>query len=466
MNSRANESEATPSTRFSDLKCSVGLVSFEGDLRVEKGSKPVGFMSVQGHFRVGLGAIFSGVFGLTPCQSSVPVLKQKKARAFPTLRTLFCGALLLFSTLPLAAAPVTDARVPEGGIQPQLAIQGQNLHLIYFKGDVNAGDIFYTHSTDEGVTWSKPLRVNSQAASVIAIGTVRGPRLAVGKAGRVHVAWMGSKDAAPKAPGATTPMLYARLNDAADAFEPQRNLITSKPGLDGGGAVAADDAGNVFVAWHAPLAPGGDETTRRVFIARSKDEGKSFAPEAPASADATGACGCCGMQMFAEPSGAILALYRAAGEKINRDMYLLRSDNHGETFKATRIAPMRSNMCMMSTEAITTGASRDIIAWETDGQIYFSRVDTKTHAISEPVAMPGPSKTRKHPAVAISPDGKILIAWTEGTGWNRDGALAWQEFDATGKPIEGAAGRLPDGIPAWSVPAAFVKADGTFTVLH
>lgn len=47
-------------------------------------------------------------------------------------------------------------------------------------------------------------------------------------------------------------MLYTRLNDAGDGFEPQRNVIQKRPGLDGGGSIAADAEGNVYVAWHAP----------------------------------------------------------------------------------------------------------------------------------------------------------------------------------------------------------------------
>ena len=35
-------------------------------------------------------------------------------------------------------------------------------------------------------------------------------------------------------------MLYTRLNDTGDAFEPQRNVIQKRVGLDGGGSVAAD----------------------------------------------------------------------------------------------------------------------------------------------------------------------------------------------------------------------------------
>jgi hypothetical protein len=28
----------------------------------------------------------------------------------------------------------------------------------------------------------------------------------------------------------------------------------------------------------------------------------------------------------------------------------------------------------------------------------------------------------------------VLLVWTEGTGWQRGGSLAWQLFDANGQP--------------------------------
>ena len=59
------------------------------------------------------------------------------------------------------------------------------------------GDVFYVHSGD-GVRFSKPMRVNRHPKSAIAMGNIRGAQLAVGKGGRVHVAWMGSDQAEPR----------------------------------------------------------------------------------------------------------------------------------------------------------------------------------------------------------------------------------------------------------------------------
>src|SRR5438309_7219221 len=87
---------------------------------------------------------------------------------------------------------VKTIRVPDRGVQPQVAVDDAGVHMIYLNGAADHSDISYIRSKDDGSIFSQPLRVNSHEGSAIAIGTVRGAHLAVGKKGRVHVAWMGS----------------------------------------------------------------------------------------------------------------------------------------------------------------------------------------------------------------------------------------------------------------------------------
>ena len=271
---------------------------------------------------------------------------EKRAATHPALPgrlpwKQMAAALLSLFSLPAGGAEtgrpaprVTVLETPDGGIQPQAVVDARGtLHLIYFKGEEGAGDLFYVRREAGKERFSEALRVNSQPGSAVAIGSIRGGQIALGKAGRIHVAWNGSGTV--KVAGGS-PMLYARLNDAGTAFEEQRNLMQGTSILDGGGTVAADDAGNVYVAWHA-LKTGGErgEDHRQVWVARSADEGKTFSKEAPAWAEPTGACGCCSLHAFADGKGTVYLLYRSASAGVNRDMYLLTSTDQGKSFQGT-----------------------------------------------------------------------------------------------------------------------------------
>jgi hypothetical protein len=64
--------------------------------------------------------------------------------------------------------------------------------------------------------------------------------------------------------------LAVSLSAAGTAFEPQRNVMRIAAGLDGGGSVAADGAGDVSVTWRAPDLHSQGEENRRVWVARSR----------------------------------------------------------------------------------------------------------------------------------------------------------------------------------------------------
>ena len=175
--------------------------------------------------------------------------------SMPRLATAL--AIVTLAALPRPAiadddeghARVEVLKTPDGGIQPQAVADGRGtVHLLFFRGDPSHGDLFYA-KRNPGQTggFLLPIRVNSEPGSAIATGTIRGGQIALGPKGKVHVAWNGST-ATPSAPA---PMWYSRIKPTEDGFEPQRSLMKLTTALDGGGTVAADDQGRVFVAWHA-----------------------------------------------------------------------------------------------------------------------------------------------------------------------------------------------------------------------
>jgi hypothetical protein len=385
---------------------------------------------------------------------------------------------VLLLCLDSASAGTTDSglvvlvRLPDNGIQPQAVVDGRGiLHVLYFAGEPRAGDLFYVRSKDYGQTFSAPIRVNGQSGSAIATGTIRGGQIAIGRGGRVHVTWNGSDTAKPRgvrnpADGQpTAPFLYARSNAEGTQFEPQRNLTTRGYFIDGGGSIAADQSGNVYAAWHAaPVDGQPGEDHRLVWIARSTDDGATFATEQPAWREPTGACGCCGVGMFASASNILYVLYRSATAMTHRDIFLLESSDQGRTFRGSRVQPWEIGACPMTSMSIVSSTAKLFGAWETAGQVYFGEIDSKSARIPSPIPAPGHGGTRKHPRLATNGNGDVLVVWTEGTAWARGGSLAWQAFDSSGRATT-AKGTAP-AIPVWSFAAPIARPDGRFVVFY
>ncbi len=388
---------------------------------------------------------------------------QAPFRLWAVVSSLAVGVLAAATPLPA----VTLLRPPEGGIQPQGAVDARGaLHLIYYLGPADGGDLYYVCRAAGAAGFSAPVRVNRQPGSALAIGSIRGAQMALGRNGRVHVAWMGSKHAPRvqvRGEGAT-PYLYTRLNDQGTGFEPERDVLTWASGLDGGGSVAADGRGNVYVAWHAS-APGNHEAEagRAVYVAHSPDEGRTFAPETLASPVPTGACGCCGMRAFADPAGRLFLLYRAATDQVQRGMRLLVATPPAPGFRLAPVSEWRLATCPMSSAALTATDGGVLAAWEAADQVQFASVRLPALSVSAPISPPGEGK-RKHPSVARNGRGQTLLAWTEDTGWEKGGSLAWEVFDAGGHPLEAVQHR--NGVPTWSLVCAVAEPDGGFVIIY
>jgi hypothetical protein len=105
-----------------------------------------------------------------------------------------------------------------------------------------------------------------------------------------------------------------------------------------------------------------------------------------------------------------------------------------------------------------------VVAWDTDGQIYFAKVKPGTTEFTKPQGVPGSGRARKHPVVAVNTQGELTLVWTEGTGWQKGGALAWQVFGKTGKPMD-QKGRINRAIPVWGLPTVVATGRG-FLIIH
>lgn len=363
-------------------------------------------------------------------------------------------ALLLLPVFAHCTEEVVFERVPEGGVQPQVAASRDGtLHLVYLMGDPRGGDVRYVAKQSGAATWSKPRTLNSAPATAVAMGTIRGAQIAVGKDDSLHVVWNG-----PGGKNQPAPLLYSRSVDHGATFENQRNLRADTQGLDGGASIAASAKGEVYIVWHgAPEGAVPGEINRRVFVLKSTDNGGTFSKPRIANGDDPGVCACCSLKTFVSPTGELLTLYRAARSVAQRDITLMTSRDGGMTFQHRNVGPWAINACPMSSASVVAAGSKTRAAWEAEGKVYTSLLDETSAAlaVSEDKA--------RHPALAVNSLGETLVTWSVGTGWQKGGQLAWMVLDSSGKPT-GKRGIKP-GVPVWGCTAAYAEGDH-FVILY
>src|ERR1051326_7885350 len=93
------------------------------------------------------------------------------------------------SVKPARSAMVVLQALPEGGIQPQAAVDSKGIvHVVFFKGKPEAGNLYYYHfPVASGPTAaSRLIRVNSQPETATAMGTIRTEQIAIGGGDRPH----------------------------------------------------------------------------------------------------------------------------------------------------------------------------------------------------------------------------------------------------------------------------------------
>lgn len=388
------------------------------------------------------------------------------------MRLLLLAAMaVLFAAPGQGADPVEVAvvRLPTGAVQPQAVSDAQGtVHLIYLDGPPQRSMIWYVRwESGDTPDFGRAIRVCDEETTAVAMGTIRGPHLAVDPNGRPHVAWNGP---APHGDHQRSPLLYTRLDKTGEAFEPARNVLADRKrtGLDGGSSIAIDNEGRVHLVWHGPADDGAsNEGARRVWMMVSTDGGTTFGTPMTLDTPRRGACGCCGLRTFALPEGGAGIFYRTAYRTTDRAMRLiLANTEQSSTPASSTIDPWEVGQCVASTAFGLAGHDALTLAWETHRTIHLGLVDPKTSEIVVRATMPMESdRPQQHPALAIDGRGQILVTWAEGVGWKQGGDVAWQVFDAKGHALLDRAG-FGRGLPVWSRPAAVVRPGGGLAVLY
>jgi PKD domain/BNR repeat-like domain len=369
------------------------------------------------------------------------------------------------------------------------------LHLLY-EDDTAAvlgEDVFYRRSTDGGLTFSSPLKLN--AAGSFGIETA----LAVGTSGRIVAAWTGTQTgdtnlriyaarstdgglsfSAPVAVSpnseyalypvaaidpsgkvlvayydisqATSYVLTSRSTNGGATFDTPVGISETTPGAKTRPGLAFDSKGGAYLTYDHLLTTGTLSSTVRLVIAR---DGRTFA----SPVDLTSTVDAIGPDVAVGPDDSVsIAFYNrtANATDFNRQIALVRSTDAGSTFSSQALVSGNTESYYPSL-SVEPGGAIDVV-WEdsTDTNqtdVFFSRSSDGGRTFSPPLdvsanlglsgslANPLEAGTSGTPggsgrvAVSAGAAGSVFVSWTDDSPSNPDIFLARVDLAAlTNRP--------------------------------
>ena len=230
----------------------------------------------------------------------------------------------------IAAQPAPNVTIGDDG----------KIYVLYQDTVDEKTNIFLKTSTDNGVSFSDPVRVNLLDGNVALDGRVA-PTIQLGDNGEVYVTWANSRYEPNMFMGNYRQLIFTKSLDDGKSFEPSITIGSEE--LHSGKYfqhMSVDGHGAIHMAWldgPAKMNSTGymekdKSRDRGVRYTQSLDGGITFETTKLIDADA---CPCCNVQTAADGEGNVYISWRkvfGSGDTQVRDMVVASSTDGGKTF--------------------------------------------------------------------------------------------------------------------------------------
>jgi hypothetical protein len=198
------------------------------------------------------------------------------------------------------------------------------------------GNVMFNQLNRDGHSVAAPSRVNSKSGEATAW---RGdpPTVVVAPDGTIYVGWTARSSSEARA----TDIFLSRSHDRGRTFEPPVKVNDdSRPGDHGMHSLAVAEDGAIYVAWldernstPPPVSEGHkhEEGNREVYLAQSRDGGRSFSPNQRLAGEA---CPCCKTSLKVGADGRVYASWRQVLGGNLRHIAVASSGDGGRSFSA------------------------------------------------------------------------------------------------------------------------------------
>lgn len=194
---------------------------------------------------------------------------------------------------------------PGCGQAPSAAFDHQGRLWVAFAQN---GHVYVVRSTDFGKSFSPALAVNPLAENLYADGENR-PKVAIGPQGQIYVSW--TEKSAGKYAGNIR--FSHSLDDGQSFSKPLTVNDDLQPITHRFESMAVDAAGNIHLVWidkrdlEAAKKAGQEYSGAALYTAQSNDQGQSFSANRKLMDHS---CECCRIALESPPAGAPIALWR------------------------------------------------------------------------------------------------------------------------------------------------------------
>jgi len=299
------------------------------------------------------------------------------------------------------------------------------------------GRIYAQSSADGGKTMSKPVAVNREPENILSNGENR-PKIRIGGKGQIYVTWSRGLEKAFSAD-----VRFSRSVDDGKTFSEALTINDNRQIIGHSfDSLAVGRDGRVFIAWlderdaeAAKNKPGGYAGSA-LYYTWSADEGLHFAPNSKA---ADHACECCRVQTALDIDGMPVLAWRNIYPENVRDHALLKLDDWNQPGPVRRASHENWHIegCPHHGPGLAVAeGGRYHLAWYSQSPdatgLFYAYSDDGGAGFSPALAFGNPKANPRHPHV-LSHAKEVYLVWLEFDGqqnWlaamrSADAGLTW-----------------------------------------
>ncbi|MGQ9582433.1 MAG: fibronectin type III domain-containing protein [Thermoplasmatota archaeon] len=292
---------------------------------------------------------------------------------------------------------------------PWLAVSNDSIIYVIWQDErnsVGSPDIYIARSTDNGSSFSSPVRVDDSTT-----GSQAYPRLVLDSSGKLHAIWQDTRSGSAR-------IYYANSTDNGTSWSASVLVNQTSTGQQYVPSLAVDSSGNIHVAWEDTRTAGA-----HIYYARSTDGGASFG----AAKKIDSSSGTARYPCVCVSSGSKVTVAWEDTRNTKADIFLATSADSGASFGA-EVNATRDTLSSSQTRvraAWDAGGSLHLV-WQDDRNgnldIYYGLSSDGSSFTAVPVNDTGAGTTdQEGPGIYVDGSNKAHIVWKDkrsGSGYN------------------------------------------------